>query len=511
MTLLQGYGLTETSALVSGNSYEEHRFGSVGKVAPGVTVRIDGDTEGEIQVKGPNVFQGYFKNDKKTKEVFTDDGFFKTEDIGSFDKDQFLFLKGRKKYMIIGPGGQNVFPEDIEEILQELDGVEDSCVVGLEQQSGMVKIHAVFLLRDEDVDPKELVGRANEKLASYQKITGYSVWPDDDFPRSATKKIRKEEVLQFLRERASGDSAIVDGKTPLIKLVASVTGVESAKISEETKLVSDLGLDSLMRIELIARIEDDLGVLIDETEIKIDTTIEDLEKMMHEKKPIKSLPPLRKWPRFFVSKIFRFLGQKFIFLLMRTFAKIEVVGLEHLKNIKLPVVFMPNHSSYIDPFILLKALPKNIRSHISFAAANDVLYQEYRSIAPLGELFFNAFPFPRKEDENIKRGLDYMGRMLDDNYSVVVYPEGKISVDGMLQPLKKGAGLIAVEMDAFVVPVIVKGSNDILPYEKMVPRRRGVAKVVFGEPIKFSYAKSSESYDEATKKIESAMLSMTKN
>jgi len=113
--ILQGYGLTETSPVVTTNTYDIHRFGSVGKTIKHVFVNIADD--GEIWVKGPNVFKGYYKSVQKTKETFTPDGWFKTGDMGEFDKDKFLFLRGRKKYMILGPGGQNVFPEDLEETL----------------------------------------------------------------------------------------------------------------------------------------------------------------------------------------------------------------------------------------------------------------------------------------------------------------------------------------------------------------------------------------------------------
>jgi long-chain acyl-CoA synthetase len=506
VVLFQSYGLTETSPLVTSNTHEEHKFGSVGKIAPGVTARIS--EAGEIQVKGPNVFAGYFKNEEKTKEVFTSDGFFKTEDMGEFDKDGFLFLKGRKKYMIVGPGGQNVFPEDIEEVLNEMEGVKDSCVVGLELASGMVQIHAVFLLDDPTLDPKPFINQANEKLSSYQHITGYSVWPKDDFPRSATRKVKKNDVLEFLREQKREKTDFVpDKKSPLTKLLASITGVDSSQVGEHTKLVSELQIDSLMRIELITRVEEELGVLIEETDIQLDTTVADLEKLLLEKKPVQSLSPLKKWPRSWWARGVRFLGQKLIFLLMRIFVKIRVEGLENLKDLDLPIVLMPNHTSYLDVFILIKSLPRRVRSKFAIAAANDVLYGYFKRVAPIGELLFNTFPFPRKEHENIRLGLDYMGKLLDDKHSIIVYPEGKISLDGKLLPLKRGAGLIAVEMGAVVVPVIIEGSNDILPYAKMVPRKRGTVRIVFGKPQKF---KIGDSYIDATDKIEDLMRGMYK-
>ena len=112
ISLIQGYGLTETSPVVSINSFEYHRLGSIGRVLPGVNIKLEED--GEILVKGPGVFRGYYNDEEKTKQAFTDDGWFKTGDIGYFDDDGFLFLKGRKKYRITTSGGQEIFPEDIE-------------------------------------------------------------------------------------------------------------------------------------------------------------------------------------------------------------------------------------------------------------------------------------------------------------------------------------------------------------------------------------------------------------
>ena len=501
VTLLQGYGLTETSPLVTSNSYNEHRLGSVGKVAPGVQVRIADDNE--IQVKGENVFGGYFKDEKRTSEVFTEDGWFKTGDMGSFDKDGFLFLKGRKKYMILGPGGQNVFPEDLEEILNSYREVKDSSVIGVEKPGGMVEVHAVLLLGEDRVAVEKIIDEVNAKLASYQQITGWSIWSEDDFPRSATKKVKKNEVLRVVLGKKD-DQVVVQEKRrgPLVLLLSELTGIESFRITSETKLIQNLQIDSLMRIELIARIEDQFDLLIDETKITSKTTIADLEKMIKEKKPIKGLPVLKKWPRSPLAGVFRSIGQFKFFLFARIFIKLRVEGLEHLKDIKLPVVFMPNHISYVDPLCLSMALPKKIRKKMSFAAANDVLYGDYKHTAFLAELLFNTFPFPREEHENIKLGLDYMGKMLDGDFSVAVFPEGKMSLDGKLLPLKQGAGLVAVEMDAFVVPVKIEGSANVVPYAKFIPRRRGVVTVKFGKPLKFG---RGDSYIKATEVIEEAL------
>jgi len=511
--LLQGYGLTETSPIVSCNTYTEHRMGSVGKVLPGVEVKIAEDLPaqagGEILVKGPNVFQGYFKDEEKTEKFFTSDGWFRTGDIGEFDKEGFLYIKGRKKYIILGSGGQNVYPDDIEFELNKISEVKDSCVVGLEKSGGVVEIHAVLLI-DTLLDSQrveKIINQANKNLASYQRITGWSVWPEENFPRSATRKVKKEEVIHWLREKEEKHAFVKDsegkGKTQLASLLAEITGVQIVRIKDGTNIVRELNLDSLLRVELVARIEERFGMTIDEFKITPTTTVSDLEKMIKTAEPKKRITfkhgPISWWATF--NRMF---GQLFwIFPLTRTFVKLKVEGKENIKNLSLPAIFMPNHLSVLDSVVILMALPFTIRKKIALAAAYDLFYEgKYASISWLLELFFNIFPFQRREYENIRTGLEYMGRLLDKGWSVVIHPEGKMSTSGKLGPLKRGTGFIAIEMDSYIVPVKIVGTNSIVPNDKVLPRRRGAVSVTFGKPIKFS---KRDSYIEATERIQEAL------
>jgi long-chain acyl-CoA synthetase len=501
-SLLQGYGLTETSPVISCNTYDEHKFGSVGKVVNNIDLRIADD--GEILVKGPSVFQGYYKDKEKTKGSFTQDGYFKTGDIGELDKDGFLFLRGRKKYVIVGSGAQNVYPEDIEFELNSIEGVKDSCILGLETQSGMVEIHAVLLLKEDTQDPEQIIERANNNLATYQHITGFSVWPKNDFPRSATRKIKKEEVRKFIKQQEIEDEKLERAgiASPLIQILSQITGVDERNILEQTKVIPDLKLDSLMKVELIVRIEDEFGVVIDETKISSKTTVVQLQDIIDTAEPGKKISPLKSWPRWWWIRLIRVIVQFILFSITRTFVRLRIEGKQNLKDLSLPVIFMPNHLSYADPVVVAMALPHKIRRRISFAAARDVLYEYYSHLVFPVELTGNSFPLPRLEGENIRLGLERMGKMLDEKYSVVIFPEGKMSKTGELLPLKRGAGFVAVEMNCYIVPVRLYGTAEIVPYGKFMPCKRGIVRVVFGKPIKF---KKSDSYHYATKEIEAAL------
>ncbi|MFA5306611.1 MAG: AMP-binding protein [Candidatus Babeliales bacterium] len=499
--VLQGYGLTETSPVITINTYKQRRFGSVGKPINNVQMRIT--PEGEIEVKGPNVFTGYFQNDEKTRESFTQDGWFKTGDMGIRDADGFLFLKGRKKYMIKGPGAQNIFPEDIELILNELPGVKDSCVVGLPTPSGMVEIHAVLLLADDASPVEQLIQQANEKLASYQHITGWSVWPEQDFQRSVTRKVKKEMVLAWLASRHDGTTEVpVHKANQLVTLLAEISGVPCAKIKPTTTIGYDLKFDSLMRVELVTRVEELKDVFIDERLLRAQTTVAELENIIATAKPALKMPQIKKWPSWCWVRCIRAIGLMKINLLSRIFFKINVEGVEHLTLLQQPVVLMPNHVSLIDGLFVEAALPRMLRKKLSFAAAYDVLYEEYWYARWLAELFFNAFPFPRREHDHVMSGLLNVGTMLDKGSWVVLFPEGKVSQTGHMLPLKRGAGLIAVEMGIPIVPIKIVGAEKLVPYNCIFPRKRGTVTIKIGAPIIFN---SSVSYDEATTRIAQEM------
>jgi long-chain acyl-CoA synthetase len=165
-----GYGLTETSPLAAGTTPGKCRIGSTGPAVHGVTIKImnpDKNGEGEIVLYGPNVMKGYYKADDLNKEVFTEDGGFKTGDTGILDKDGYLFIKGRIKNMILGPGGENIFPEEIEAAINKSEWVLESLVYELKG-----KIVARVEINQEELN-KHLAnfkGKANEMEAEVNRI-----------------------------------------------------------------------------------------------------------------------------------------------------------------------------------------------------------------------------------------------------------------------------------------------------------------------------------------------------
>ncbi len=198
--VLQGYGATECSPVVSATPFNEHIYDSIGKPIPGVEVRIAED--GELMVHGPNVSPGYWKNPEATAAAF-ENGWYHTGDLGFKDEKGDLYLKGRKKNLIVLANGLNVYPEDIENVLLTNPSIKDAVVFGLTEKNGGPTVHSVLLMNEPD-QAKSAVQQANKQLASQQQIRGFTIWPDQDFPRTHTLKVKRPEVLERLHSIRSG-------------------------------------------------------------------------------------------------------------------------------------------------------------------------------------------------------------------------------------------------------------------------------------------------------------------
>jgi long-chain acyl-CoA synthetase len=193
--VLQGYGTTECSPVVSGTSYNEHLLESVGKPLPGVEVRIAED--GEIVVRGPNVALGYWKNPEITAAAFRD-GWHYTGDLGYMDNQGNLYLKGRKNNLIVLANGMKVYPEDVENILLTIPSIKDAVVIGLKEGDQGPVVHGILLIDDPD-HARAAIQQTNRQLASHQQIRNYTIWPEEDFPRTYTMKVRRPELLEKLQ------------------------------------------------------------------------------------------------------------------------------------------------------------------------------------------------------------------------------------------------------------------------------------------------------------------------
>ncbi len=495
--VIQGYGMTETTSLISLNHPFRLGKGSIGKVLPGREVKLAED--GEILVRGGGVASGYWDSDdtrKVSDEPMTDaQGWYRTGDIGALDEAGNLYFKGRKKEVIVTPAGTNIYPDDLEAALRKQPEVKDCVVLGVER-GGNAEPCAVVISRG-DAPLKEVVQRANQSLADYQRMRMWIEWPQEDFPRTNTRKPRRNvirEVVQAqLLERPPGDGS----NRPLAELIARVTGRSPAGLREDASLDSDLGLSSLDRVELLSTLEDRYQVDLSETRFSEVRTLGDLEQMLRGGAAPSAGYHYPNWVLRWPVTWLRFLAH---YLLMRPAILLlgwpRIEGLEGLHGVKGPLLVISNHVGDVDPGFILTALPARFRHRLATATGGEALealrsppsdrnflgriYDRVRWT--LGVSLLNLFPLPRQA--GFRRSFAYAGEAVDRGYSVLVFPEGRHTPDGKMNPFGAGIGLLMENLGIPVLPMRIDGLFEVKQAGKKFAKPWTIS-VRIGEPRTF--------------------------
>ena len=502
--VLQGYGATEASPVISNHTMDERRPDSTGRPLPNVQVMIS--EQGEILVKGDNITPGYYNAPEETAKAF-EDGWYKTGDLGYFDKDGFLHIQGRVKDMIVLSSGQNVFPQDIQTVLVKHPSVKDAVVIGLPKGTS-VEVHAALIVDDPN-NSREAVDWTNSQLAEQQRVRGFTVWPDEDFPRTHTLKVKNQVVIDTILRGAeqSTPSSPRPSSTPptgardLMSIIAELSRRDLELVNDTASLGDDLDLDSLGRIELLSAIETELGVYLDESKVSPETTVRQLSSMVEEDS---RRPPMVKFPawgmRMWARMARGLLQQGLVFPLITLAYGLKVSGKENLAGLTGPVLFASNHHLGLDNPLIFKAVTRRWRSRLAVAAAAELWQNPIWWV--LNPLLGNGFPIARTGP--IRPSLENLGSIMDRGWSVLIYPEGVLTVGGPMKPFMQGAGLVAVEGRVPVVPMrldVTKfGSPSRLPL-----LRRGRVKIRFGPPLTFP---PGTDYQEATSTIEEAVKAL---
>ena len=490
---IQGYGLTETTSLISVNHPFRLGKGSIGKVLAGREIKLAAD--GEILVRGGGVAAGYW-NRSDPRSVATEDGWYRTGDIGELDAEGNLYFKGRKKEVIVTPAGMNVYPEDLEAALRRQPEVKDAVVVSL-PRNGNAEPGAAIILRDRGFDPGAIVKRANESLSEYQRVNTWIVWPEEDFPRTSTQKPLRSEIQQAVHAQLALNPSGQMPASPLAELIARITGRSSSRLSLDANLESELSLSSLDRVELLSALEDRYQIDLSETRFAAVNTVGELERMLQGK-----LPPrtpyhyprwAQRWPMTWIRLTVHYLLLRpAVFLL--GWPRVE--GRQNLRGIHGPVLVICNHIGDVDPGFVLTALPAHLRHKLAIATGGEAL--EILRTPPatrsfvgriydrvkwaLGVSLLNLFPLPR--EAGFRESFAYAGESVDRGYNVLVFPEGRHTTDGKLLPFQAGIGLLSNNLQIPVVPMRIAGLFELKQAGKKFARP-GEVKVKIGAPVQF--------------------------
>ncbi len=536
--IVEGYGLTETAPVLTMNTPGATREGSVGPAVPGVALRIsrpDRAGVGEVVASGASVMRGYFERPEETARVLAN-GWFRTGDLGYLDADGYLYLTGRIKDLIVTAAGKNVYPDEVEARYKGIPGVKEFTVIGVRAPGAIgEEAHAVVVpdaaalgvpLEDEGALLERVrvgfTARASA-VPTHQHVHAVHLWRGD-LPKTSTLKVKRARVRAEIEGRLAGTSGAREGEGApggglaprlaratsasaerVVEVLARLTGTSESEITPAKSLELDLGVDSLMRIEIAAFLESRFGLALSyEQQLALRTVGEILDAVERVAgSPARGARAVAEpesnelvayWERELASGSWRettpvdakpsilypaaraallFASRVFYALLFR----LRFEGRERIPD-RESFIVAANHASHLDSLAVLLAMGPRAR-RLRAVVAKDYFFRTRASRWFFGRLL-HAIPFDR--NENFLEGLRICRVALLAGHPLLIFPEGTRSVTGELQPFKLGVGILASALRVPIVPTRIEGAYQALPKGRALPRPRPI-RVVFGEPI----------------------------
>ena len=514
--LAEGYGLTEAAPVLTvSKGTPKTKHGTVGTAIPGVEVRIHEPNEqgiGEIVARGPNVMKGYTDNEEATRAAIDKDGWLHTGDLGKIDRKGRLTIVGRSKEVIITSNGENIYPDDLEDLIGLPKGIKELVVVGIHDGAGTEKAALMAVPQYEEgmtaLEREEALTKArialNERIKKLPSHSRPSVihFQDQELPRTATRKVKRKEVRESLEQREAQQllESPQEGQdqlsTQLLALIARIADTRIDKLRPTTRLAADLGIDSLMMGELHVELERLLERRIDAEELSSYEMIGDLQRYLQrqgssnrallddeaawlareEKEAEKKDDKPLKLPRALqdLAKGFSQSAQEIFY---KEIMKTKIYGRANIPHNR-PTLIVANHSSHLDTGLVKIALGSYGDEVVTLAA------QDYFFRTPARRFFFENFtdvvPIDRKS--GFDKSLDKAREILREGKTLLIFPEGTRSKDGSLAPFKPGIGYLAREFDLDILPIYLSGTHKSMPKGRPLPTKRDL-KAYIGEPL----------------------------
>lgn len=531
-----GYGLTETSPLIAAKLMDLPAMDSIGRPLPGTELRIGkpphdsgGDDEdgrdrvgGEIQAKGSGVFKGYLHLPDKTAEAFTEDGWFRTGDLGHFDEQGVLRITGRASTLIVTQGGENVQPDEVEEACESHEFIRECGVVERGGSLAALVVPDLTALRKAgEENLREAVRSAlseiGKRLPSYKRLVDFAI-SREPLPRTRLGKIRRHILERLFDQAKSSEGGVIGEAEPmdisdmapddqrLLENDAARTVWQwlaerypQRRLTPDTSPAMDLGVDSLEWLNVTMVIRERTGVELTEEAIgrietvrdllgevrklsgqeqagpmagpRADPIEEPLEVLSDEQKrwlaPLSAAKRFQTWLAFLLVK-----------LLLFTLFRLRIEGRENLPA-KGPYVIAPNHESYLDSFAIMAAM--------DFGRTRRLYWAGWT-----GAAFANAFlrffsrlaqAVPIDPAKGARTSLAYASAILSRGDSLVWFPEGRRSRNGRLQAFKPGLGMVLERHEALIVPTAINGAYEAMPPGQTWPSFLTRIDLQFGRPM----------------------------
>jgi long-chain acyl-CoA synthetase len=552
LALIQGYGMTESSALITLNHPFKIGRGTIGKVLPGRDVRISED--GEILVRGEMISGATWQQGRLHPNPSE---WLATGDLARKDETGSLRFVGRKNQVIVTAAGLNVYPEDVEAALNRQPGVAASAVVPREIPSG-TEPAAVLLFHGTREEAQQAVMAANAELAEYQRIRYWKLWPELDLPRTSTGKVQRRTLAEWVHPKLEENGAQTAAADPLARMILEITGAQPGDIGDATRLDEELGLDSLGRVQLQGQLEQRLGVSFEDAVFQQAATLGELRHSLgmdraaatsratvapadavssgattadgrdQAAKPRgrKGAAIYPRWPWSWPARAVRYgfiegVLRPMVWLLAAPkvaapkLAAPEIDRPDGLEA-RTPLLVIATHVSAYDVALILYALPSALRRRVAVAMAANLLsdWRQRRGsdlwlpsvTGPLTywlvTLLFNVFPLPRSA--GFRRSFEHAGEALDHGFQVLVFPEGR-RTGGTLADFRPGIGLLVQQTRAAVLPVGLAGLEEVTQGRKHW-FRSGAVTVRVGTPLRFEPDASAEQITERLHAAVAALL-----
>ncbi|MEZ4359369.1 MAG: AMP-binding protein [Kofleriaceae bacterium] len=506
--LYEGYGMTEAAPVIAVNRPGDKQIpGSVGRPMPGVDVRIDQPDAhgvGEVLAKGPSVMAGYFENAEATSATLVD-GWLHTGDLGRVDADGNLYIVGRKKEMILGASGENVYPDELEDLYKDSPYIKELSVVGLPGDAGLELVAALVVpdYEHDDLDREAVREAVREHLRKigkgqpqHKRLKVVHLW-DHDLPKTSTRKIKRRDVVAELTrlERASkggaefkkqGEpgTAVARSTSWVIDLIAEVSQAKRGKVTSDTRL-ADLGFDSLMFSELTVALEAAGIELPDPHELTGLERVADVEQLLsrldskrkadkprrdrlrREKEAqevakrdddIDVPAPLVRAGRGALRLGMRALYERVLDTRIYGAAQVPPFG---------GYIVAANHTSHLDTGLVKYALGEQGDALVALAA-RDYFFED-----PVRRMYFENFTnlVPMERHGSLRESLRLAGEVIQQGYVLLIFPEGTRSESGVMSDFKPSLGYLALTNRCGILPMYLAGTHEAMPKGRYLPKR----------------------------------------